>query len=64
MKDLIIYYETKIYLFNKIIKELDNLIEYMYNNGDKLTIKQRIKELEELKESYKNDLTIIKKLGD
>ena len=64
MKDLIIYYEIKIYVFNKIIKELGNLIEYMYNNGDKLTIKQRIKELEELKESYKNDLTIIKKLGD
>lgn len=64
MKDLIIYYETKIYIFDKIIKELDNLIEYMYNNGDKITIKQRIKELEELKENYKNDLTIIKKLGD
>lgn len=64
MKDLILYYETKIYLYENIIKELNNLVNNLYNNGDRLYVNQRIKELENLKENYSNDLLIIKKLGD
>lgn len=64
MKDLILYYETKIYIYDNILKELNNLVNYLYNNGDRIILKQRIKEIEALKENYTNDLMIIKKLGD
>ena len=64
MKDLILYYETKIYLYENIIKELNNIVNNLYNNGDRHFVNQRIKELENLKESYNKDLMIIKKLGD
>lgn len=64
MKDLILYYETKIYLYENIIKELNNILDNLYNNGDRHFVNQRIKEIENLKETYSNDLMIIQNLGD